>query len=255
MTQWLGLPFDASTHGAELDIVMMMVHLLMFALFIGWGTFFGYTIWRFRKGRQPRAIYEGAQSHASTYLEAVLAGIEVVLLFGFSIPIWASQINTLPDEKDAVVIHVVAQQFTWKHHYAGADGIFGRQEVALVDEQSNPLGLDYKDEHALDDIVTGELHVPINKPVIVKVTSKDVIHGFGIPCLRVKQDAMPGMLVPVTFTAKKIGVFEIACSQLCGLGHSNMKGIVVIETRSEFEKWATEQSASAKEINASGGLF
>lgn len=254
MTEWLGMPLDASAHGGEIDLLMMLVHILMFALFIGWGTFFGYCVWRFRKTSQPKAEYEGAKSHASTYLEAILASIEVVLLFAFSVPIWARQINTLPDEKDAVVIHIVAKQFSWTAHYAGADGVFGRTDVKLIDDQNNQLGLDYKDPAALDDIVTGEIHVPVNKPVIIKLTSKDVIHSLGIPCLRVKQDAIPGMLIPFSFTARKVGMFEIACSQLCGPNHSNMKGTIVIETRSEFDKWYAEQSAAAKDVNSSGGF-
>jgi cytochrome c oxidase subunit 2 len=108
----------------------------------------------------------------------------------------------------------------------------------------NPLGLDQDDPNAKDDITTiNALHVPVNKPIVVELTSKDVIHSFGIPVMRVKQDAIPGQKIPVWFEAKKTGNFEIACAQLCGLGHYRMRGYFFSEDPDKFEGWLKEEAA------------
>jgi cytochrome c oxidase subunit 2 len=124
-------------------------------------------------------------------------------------------------------VRVVAEQFAWNVHYPGADHIFGKSDVSLV-SSSNPLGLDVNDPHAKDDITTlNQLYLQVDRPVIVQISSKDVIHSFALPYMRVKQDAIPGMVVPVHFTATRTSgeeTWEIACAQLCGLGHYRMRG-------------------------------
>ena len=203
MEQFLGLPPDASMRGHEIDNLIIIVHWLMFALFAGWGSFYVYTLIRFRRSRNPRANYAGVKGHTSTYLEVAVAVIEAVLLIGFSIPLWSVRVSAFPAEKDALVIRVVGEQFAWNVHYPGPDGIFGRTDIKLVD-QDNPLGLDRSDPAAKDDITTiNQLNLPLNKPVIVHLSSKDVIHSFSIPYLRVKQDAIPGMNVPLWFVPTK----------------------------------------------------
>lgn len=199
MQEFLGLPLDASAHGPEIDNMIGMIHWLMFALFIGWGIFFVYTLIRFRRSRQKTADSVGVKGHTSSYLEVAVALFEIVLIVGFAVPLWAKRVNAFPDEKEATVVRVVAEQFAWNIHYPGNDGKFGRTDINLV-SSDNPLGLDRTDPDAKDDIVTiNQLNLPVGKPVIVRLTSKDVIHSFGIPLLRVKQDAIPGQLIPVWF--------------------------------------------------------
>ena len=310
----LGLPINASEQGAQIDRLLFYVHILMVVLFVGWITFFLYTIFRFRKGRHPRADYMGVKTHASSYLEAAVAVVEVALLVGLSIPFWSWKVSAFPTEPNTVHVRVIAQQFAWNIQYPGPDGIFGRTDIKLVDEQANPIGLDRKnDPHAKDDIVTlNQLHLPVNRPVIIEITTKDVIHSFFLPVMRVKHDAIPGMLIPIHFvptktsdqlreelattvtlpttksldssvamedypakdgavlvkkgrsinseaaaklvangiTAVRIGPrypAEIACAQLCGLGHYRMKGYLSIDTEQQYEAWIKDQEDSLEE--------
>ncbi len=240
------LPVDVSTHGAQIDNIISVLHWFMLVLFIGWGTFFLYTLIKFRARPGHNADYKGVTTHFSTYLETAVAVFEVIVLVGLSIPVWAEVKSDPPTPTEAdVVVRVVGEQFAWNIHYPGPDGTFGKTDVALVD-QSNPLGIDWKDPAAGDDITTvNQFHFPVNKQVLVNLTSKDVIHSFALPSMRVKQDAIPGMTVPVWFEAKATGQFEIACAQLCGLGHYRMKGFYSIDTEEEYAAWLKEQAESA----------
>ncbi len=203
MEHLLGLPPDGSAHGPAIDHLIGMVHWLMLVLFVGWGIFFVYVLLRFRKSKNPTANYAGVKSHTSTYLEATVLIIEVILLVGFSIPLWSKRVDAFPAEKDATIVHVVAEQFAWNVHYPGPDGKFGKTSINLIDSD-NPLGLDRSDPDAKDDITTlNQLNLPVDKPVIVYLTTKDVIHSFNLPAYRVKQDAIPGTTIPLWFTPTK----------------------------------------------------
>ncbi len=203
MHDLLGLPIDASTHGHSIDQIIVITHWLMLILFLGWGSFFIYSLIRFRKKRNPQADYVGVKSHKSSYIEVAVALFEGFLLVGFAIPVWSGVWTNYPDPKDAVVIHVIAEQFAWNIHYPGPDGKFGRRDISLVTAE-NPIGIDRNDQDAKDDLATiNIMHIPIGKRILVYLTSKDVIHSFGLPLLRVKQDAIPGQSIPITFEATK----------------------------------------------------
>jgi cytochrome c oxidase subunit II len=226
----------------------------MFILFVGWGGFFAYCLVRYRRSRQPVADYTGVRSHASNYSEVAVAVVEAILLIGFSIPLWAARVDHIPAESEALVVEVTGEQFAWNIHYAGPDRKFGRTDVKFLDVQSNSLGLDRDDPAAKDDVTTmNQLYLPLNKPIIVKLRSKDVIHSFGVPEFRVKQDAVPGLTIPVWFipnvttaemrtrTGNPEFEYEIACAQLCGLGHAKMRGFVTVLPADEFQKWMDER--------------
>jgi cytochrome c oxidase subunit II len=237
---WL-LPLPASSHAAEIDTIMLLVHSLMLALAVGWGGVFIYTLIRFRRSRQPRADYHGAKSRYSTYTEAGIVIAELILLVGFSIPAWATRTRNLPPEHEAVVVRVVGEQFAWNVHYPGADGAFGAQNPKLL-APDNPLGLDPRSPAAKDDITAvNEIVVPVGRPVIVHLSAKDVIHSFGVPAMRIKQDANPGMMTAVWFTPTTTGEFDVACSQLCGFGHYRMKAILRVVTADDFTRWLAAQ--------------
>jgi cytochrome c oxidase subunit 2 len=309
MREFLHLPVDGSAHGPAIDNMLAVIHWLMLVLFIGWGAFFIYTLIRFRQKKNPTANYAGVKSHISSYLEIGVALFEAVLLIGFAVPLWAKRVNEFPNEKDATVIRVVAEQFAWNIHYPGADGVFGKTDISLISDD-NPLGLDRSDPNAKDDITTiNQLHVPVNKPVIIRLSTKDVIHSFNLPTMRVKQDAIPGQVIPLWFTPtkttdqmiaemaepfqlkqegtspklferiaiqdyigkdstvilKKGDVFtqemvkplldagvtevlaapnvttEIACAQLCGLGHYRMRGYLSVDTKEAYDAWMKDQ--------------
>jgi cytochrome c oxidase subunit II len=235
------LPIAGSGHAAQLDTITLFVHILMVVLFVGWGTFFVYTLVRFRASRHPRASDQGVTSRLPLWSEGAVVVAELLLLVGFSIPAWASRVNDLPRADQATVVRVVAEQFTWNAHYPGADGRFGRTEVTLI-AADNPLGLDRRSPFGADDVVSvGVMGVPIDRPVLVQLSAKDVIHSFGVPAMRVKQDAIPGMVTPVWFTPIVSGDFDIACSQLCGFAHYRMRGVLKVMTEGDFRAWLTSR--------------
>jgi len=246
------MPPDYSAHGAELDKLNANVHWLMLILFIGWGLLFAYMLLRFRASKHPKANYHGTKSHLSTYAEGGILVIEIVLLVFFSIPLWARWTSAPDPSANPLEIRVVAEQFAWNIHYPGADGVFGKTDVKHV-TSANPLGIDPTDPHAKDDVATlNQLHLEVNRPVIIRITSKDVIHSFSLPYMRVKQDATPGMVVPVHFTPVKTSgeeTWEIACAQLCGLGHYRMKGQFQVHTKDEFNQWLATQTPVAANIS------
>jgi cytochrome c oxidase subunit 2 len=242
MLELLGLPPQAATHAGEIDHMIVLVHWLMLVLFVGWGAFFIFVLFRFRKGANPRATYAGAKGKFAKGLEVGVAIVEVVLLVVYAIPAWASRVADFPSENEAVVVRVMAKQFEWISHYPGADGRFGRREVARV-AADNPLGLVRADADAKDDIVTtNQLNLPVDRPVLVQLTSQDVIHSFGLFEMRVKQDAIPGMEIPVWFVPNRVGQYEIACSQLCGIGHFRMRGFVNIQSDADFRNFLAEEA-------------
>jgi cytochrome c oxidase subunit 2 len=263
MTEWLGLPPLASAHGGQIDNMIGWTHVFMLILFVGWGGFFLYCLFRFRQSRNPVADYAGVKSHRSTYLEVGVAVVEAVLLFGFAIPLWAARVDRRPPDSEALVVQVTAEQFAWNVHYPGPDRVFGRTDIKLLDLQANPLGLDRSDPAAKDDVTTlNQLYLPVNKPIIVRLRSKDVIHSFGVPELRVKQDAVPGLTIPIWFVptvtteemrarmGKPDFQYEIACAQLCGLGHARMRGFVTVQSAEDFQKWMDEKIKEQSEAAA-----
>jgi len=252
-------PMLASEHGADTNALFLTVHGLMAVLFVGWLVFFVYALVRFRRGRQPKADYRGARTWIPYYLVAAIFLIEMALDFGWAMPIAEHRAAQALDEENAVVVRVVAQQYAWNIHYPGEDGVFGPGRPDLVDDQTNPLGLDFDAEAAKDDIVMlNQLYLPVNKRVVAYITSKDVIHAFNVPEFRVKQDAIPGMATPIGFTPTMTTAefreaksdpdrtFEIACAQLCGLGHYNMRGRVMVLTAEEFATWLEENKPSGE---------
>lgn len=249
------MPEGAAEHADRLDTMIDLVHWLMLILFIVWGTFFVYCLIRFRASKNPTANYKGVTSHKSTYGEIAIAIVEAVLLISFAIPAWAARVDEIPTGDDVVHLRVVAEQFAWNMHYPGKDGKFGRTDIELINLETNPLGIDRDDPDAADDITTiNQMHLPVDRPVVIRLSSKDVIHSLGLPHFRSKQDAVPGLntpmwFVPNTTTAEmreKTGddefQYEIICSQLCGLGHYRMQGWVTVHTEDGFQAWIDEET-------------
>src|SRR3954470_18988287 len=217
INELIGLPPNASEHGYQIDHIIEFAHWFMAALFVGWSAFFVYVLVRFRRSRHPVADHEGVKSGISTHLEFAVVLIEAVMLVGFAIPLWAKRVNEFPDTKDAILVHAIGEQFNWNFHMPGRAGVFGHRDIGLV-SNNNFIGLDSKDPSARDDIVVRtELHVPVNRNVIIELSSKDVIHNFALPNMRIAQDAIPGTLIPMWFKPLKTGTYEVVCGQLCGL--------------------------------------
>lgn len=247
MREFLGqwMPPDYSKHGPQLDSLNAAVHWLMLVLFVMWGAYFLFALYRFRASRSPKASYQGMRSHFSSYLETGVAVFEVVLLVGFSIPMWMKWTTRPEAGENPLEVRVVAEQFAWNIQYPGNDHIFGQRRVQYI-SSTNPLGIDPTDPNGKDDVITlNQFHMEVNRPVLIHLTSKDVIHSFSLPYMRVKQDAIPGMEVAIHFTPMHTGSdgFEIACAQLCGLGHYRMRGQYAVHTHDDFQKWLAGQAA------------
>lgn len=246
MEKLLGLPVTASEHGQGVNHLLVYVHALMIALFVGWLCYFLFALWRFNRRRNPKGDYAGVKNHASSYLEVGVAGIEAVLLIFVAVPLWAKAVDDFPAAHESTVVQVVAQQFNWNFRYAGNDGAFGRQNMRFVSE-TNIFGVDPADPAGQDDVqLLNELRVPVNQPVIAYISSKDVIHSFKIPAMRVTQDAVPGMRIPIHFKPTKEGSYRIYCAQLCGNGHAAMaQGVLIVQSPEDYDRWLASKTGGA----------
>src|SRR2546425_3424091 len=233
------LPPNVSAHGAEIDAMLNVMHLFMLALFVGWSIFIVYCLVRFRQRPGHAAVYTPIKATFSKWLEVGVAVVEAVLLIGIALPVWAKIKNEFP-KQDPLVVRVVAEQLKWLFHYPGRDGKFGKTAVEFYSD-SNPAGLDPDDEAGADDITVRGFHFPVGRPVIAVLSAKDVIHSFKMPVMRVTQDVIPGLQIPIWFEAKDTGKFELGCAQLCGLGHYEMKADLIIESPEDFQRWLDKE--------------
>jgi cytochrome c oxidase subunit 2 len=185
-------------------------------------------------------------------VEGAVALVEAVILIGVAVPLWAKSVDKVPKDSESTVIQVVAQQFAWNVRYPGKDGIFGKQSMTFV-KADNLFGVDPADPKGKDDVqVLNEMHVPFTKnpdgqyrPVVLYISSKDVIHSFKVIALRVTQDAIPGMRIPIWFRPTQKGRFQINCAQLCGNGHSSMaQGFLTVEDPADFDKWLASKAGA-----------
>lgn len=251
-----GLPEPASSYAPNIDWLMHVLHVVMIGIFVVWGVYFVYCLVVYRARDGQRGTYHQTGEKASFIPDGLILAFEMWLILAFGIPIWASVKQSTPPPAESNNVHVVAQQFAWNIHYPGPDGKFGRRDVKLV-TAANSIGLDEADPSAKDDIVTiNQMPVPLGKPTILQMTSKDVIHDFWVSNFRNKQDVVPGLTTNLWFEPTKTGKFEIACAQLCGLGHTQMVGNVLVKTPEEFDEWQKSQlaekagTASAAEVAA-----
>jgi len=244
-----GLPEAVSTHAADVDGLISVVHWFMLALLIGWGAVFLFCLVRFRASKNPKANYYGLQGKTTKYVELGVVVFEAVLLLGFAVPLWNAWVTNFPSKKEALSIRVVAEQFSWNFHYAGPDGEFGKTDPSLIDDETNAIGLDRKnDPNAVDDVVTKKtLYIPKNTPIVMFLTSKDVIHSFKVVAFRVTQDAIPGLDIPISFEVTKEGTYELQCAQLCGNSHYGMKGYVNVKSQGDFKEWMDNKLAQLAE--------
>ena len=237
------LPAAASSHASLLDVVLMSVHVHMLLILAGWLVVFFYAIIRFRRGANPEPRQQGVRGiWPALAIGAVIAG-DVVILFALALPAWWQRNQAPPPGAGPLEIRVTAEQFAWTIHYPGPDGVFGRTDQTLV-SAANPAGIDRGDAAARDDIaLLNVLTLPVYRTVIVQLTSRDVIHSFTLNEMRVKQDVNPGMTARLWFTPTQTGAWDIACSQLCGLGHYRMRGEYRVVTPEEWDKWQAAELA------------
>ncbi len=202
INEFIGMPPNASEHGYQIDHIIEFCHWFMGALFVGWSVFFIYVLIRFRKSRHPVADHEGVKSGISTHLEFAVVLIEAVLLIGFAVPLWAKRVNEFPDDKDAILVHAIGQQFNWNFHLPGPDGQFrpARHRIwSAIRIRSGSTRTIRRRRMTLLSLANCTCRS--NRPVIIELSSKDVIHNFALPNMRIAQDAIPGQVIPMWFQA------------------------------------------------------
>jgi cytochrome c oxidase subunit II len=242
-TWWL--PPDISTHGAPIDEQTSETMAEAGISFLASQIILAFFIWRFsgnRPGEKVKNLPGGAS--AMVWAAILLVGTEVLALGVFGVKAWAAVYLT-PPAADALPIQVQAGQFAFYFRYPGPDGTFGALHPELINEANqNYFGLDTDhDPDAKDDIVTAEMAIPVNREIHLLMHSKDVGHSFFVPELRIHQDFVPGLDLTVHFTATKIGRYEIVCTQLCGLGHYNMKAYLSVMSQAEYDDWLKKEAA------------
>jgi cytochrome c oxidase subunit 2 len=222
-------PASISEHGPALDRQFMITLVIVGISFAAAQIGLGWVVWKYRDTGKPgdRGLY----THGSNKLEMLWTVITAVVFITLGVmgqSVWASlRLNDVPPGSYSV--EVVAQQFQWNFHYPGKDGVFGKTDPKLIDDGAlNFIGIDESDPNAKDDAVTSALAVPVNRPVELRLRSKDVIHNFWVPPLRFKQDLVPGMEIKVHFTPTKVGRYELACAELCGQLHFKMKSYMLV---------------------------
>jgi cytochrome c oxidase subunit II len=235
------LPASSSDHARMLDSVLISVHAHMLLIFVLWLTVFVVALIKFRRGANPEATRQDVRGKWPAIAIGLVIVGDVIILATQALPAWSARNAPPPAGSTPIEIRVIAEQFAWNIHYPGPDGVFGRTRQDLI-SASNPLGIDRNDPSAKDDIgMLNVLMLPVNRTVVIQVTSRDVVHSFTLNEMRVKQDATPGMTARVWFTPIATGDWEIACSQLCGLGHYRMRGEYHVVDQSRWDQWQTEQ--------------
>jgi cytochrome c oxidase subunit II len=244
-------PVNISTHGAGIDHQFSLTLAVCAVVFVLAQLGLGYFVWKYRDRRDGRkAIY----SHGNNKLEATWTTAAAITFIGLNLMgyrLWANLRFAGPDP-GALRVEVQGQQFAYYFRYPGPDGQFGPIHVEKVDDATgNFFGLDRDhDAAAKDDIVTATLGIPVNRPIELILRSKDVGHSFYVRELRVQQDLLPGMEIPIHFTATDEalkhngGRYEIVCTQLCGLGHYKMRAFLQVMTQEDFAKWLQQQEAA-----------
>lgn len=184
-------------------------------------------------------------SHGNNALEILWTTATLILfmvLGAMAVHAWA-QVHFVAAAPDAYPIDVMAEQFTWNFRYEGPDAKFApTSPVDYNDSLGNPFGI-APNSPDKDDIVSPILVVPVNHEIVLRMQSKDVIHSFFVRELRIKQDIVPGMIIPIHFTPRETGNYELVCAQLCGLGHNRMHSYMRVVTDAEFQQWLKQQEA------------
>ena len=235
-------PPVASQHGAGVDGVITYLLRTTGPVLVLGALVMVVFLWRYARGPRPESPATNARAEFWWSVLPVIGMIAIaevgVVVVGF--PVW-EQIYARPPA-GAVVIEVTGQQFEWIVRYPGRDGTFGRVAPELV-AKPNPAGLDQSDPAALDDIVlNNQLHVPAGQPIDLRLRGRDVLHSFSVAAFRVKQDVVPGILGTTLFAATTPGRYEIACTQVCGMGHYRMRGAVHVHPPLEYQAWLDTQT-------------
>lgn len=255
----LGAP--ASDHGVLIDRMLYITLAITFVVFIITQICLFWFAYKYQESDKRKAYYY-PHNNKLEVIWTVVPAIALTVLVGFGIFYWFKITGEAP--KNAMIVEVTGKQFGWEFRYPGKDGVLGKKYYKNIDlAKNNPLGQLWDDPANHDDIwMEQEMHLVVNKPVKLIIGAKDVIHDVGLPHFRMKMDAVPGTPTTMWFTPTKTTkqmreetgnpnfVFEIACDQMCGKGHTGMRGVVVVETQEEFDMWLAGKKPQYQAANA-----
>jgi cytochrome c oxidase subunit 2 len=216
----LWLPQDISQHGHTIDHLFYFILWLTGVVFIATELVLVYFFWKYDGRDASRPVQFTHGSHALELVWTILPAFTLLFIAIYQMNAWAD--SKIRQPQIDPIVEVTGRQFEWRLRYPGPDGKFD----------------------TLDDVhVVNDLHLPVNEEILLDLKSMDVLHSFFLPNMRVKQDAVPGMRIPVWFRALETGQFDLVCAELCGWGHYKMKGRLTIESRAAFDRWLKQKSA------------
>jgi len=242
-TWWL--PHGAAAAAPWIDHQFALTYVLMGIVFVAAQLSLGYLAWRYRDHKDAAPV---EYSHGNIKLEVLWTTLTAILFIGLNLMgshVWASE-RFEPAKPDAVPVEVTGMQFAWYFRYPGPDGKYGKTDPKLEDPSAGneaAIGLETTDPASKDDVVAGTMYLPVGREVNLTLRAVDVIHSFFVPALRFKQDAVPGLAIHMHFTPTEIGDYEMACAELCGLGHYKMHGMVRVVSQADFDKWLADREA------------
>lgn len=248
----ISMPELASRHGAGIDAMLNYLLVTVGLLFLVGYCVLAWLIWQ---GARRTTIASRLVTRRTELTLSGALGLGVALVaeggvLAIGMPVWAEYYGGSPSA-DVLTIDVTAQQFMWNVRYPGRDGVFGRTSPTLVDDSTNPIGVDKSDSASRDDLfLQNEITVPVSRPVRVRLHARDVIHSFFLPNFRVKQDAVPGMTPEVVFVPTRTGTYELLCAELCGLAHYRMRATFTVVTPEAFDEWLRSEEQKAQEEQA-----
>jgi cytochrome c oxidase subunit 2 len=240
VSPWRSTPIASNWH--EMDDTLAITFIVTAIFFVGVNLLVAYMVYRFRHRAGRRAGYQPENARLERWL-IVATSLAIIGLLAPGLFVYAKYVKA-PDE--ALQLEVLGQQWQWRYRFPGASGKLGRSDTGLV-SGTNPFGLDPRDPIARDNVLinNNEVHLPLGRPVKVILRSHDVLHDFYVPQFRARMNMVPGMITSFWFTPTRAGRYEVLCAQLCGVGHFNMRGIVVVEEAAQFQAWLAQQPTFA----------
>ncbi len=240
------LPDTITEHARQVDAQYRLTLWVTGVIFLVAQIALGYAVFKFGGKRSKAAAHVRGNERWELLWTAATTVLFVGLTFmGYTV--WAearfTEAASRPPDEDRLIVEVVGQQFVWNMRYPGPDGKFGPTKIELIDDSlGNPLGVDRDHPDGKDDIIVPRMAVPVDRQVELQLKSKDVLHNYFVPELRIKLDTVPGITGTLRFTPDKTGTYEIVCSELCGLGHYKMRSFLDVKTQEEYEQWLVEQT-------------
>lgn len=233
-----------ASNWGEIDMALVITLTVIGIAFVVLNIFLAYIVLRYRHREQSHAEFL-PENHKLEKLLIGVTALGIVVLLAPGLFVYSRFIRP---PQDAMVVEVLGEQWRWSYRYPGADGKLGRSDPKLISPK-NLFGIDLSDPTAQDDVLSySELHLPVNRPVLLQIRAKDVLHSFFIPNFRAKMDAVPGMVTSYWFTPTVEGRFQATCAELCGTGHHRMQSPVIIEQAENFQQWLAKQPTVAEAV-------